>query len=227
MIISSVLNTYLQSVHTEISGQGFPIFSEIIYEPTLAWDAEARVVTVRSDVDLKVQTGDPNWLVMLWNREVLIPSEVQGRKFIPVRHSDGKTFKARYGDLQVSIAFVSSSIYMLEGLEEFLLVRDPRSSFQVTVPEIGEIVSIVKEWTPTSISKEDLDNYGSLVILTCNVVLGFPVAIPDPGTASLIYYPRYKIYLETYDGSGVQAVPKLYPGRTTIEVVPESTYEKN
>lgn len=224
MIISHVLSAFLSLVHSGIKNQGFPIFDEIVYAPDLIWDEEPRKVCVSNDFQLKIETDQNNWLIMIWNREALKVSDTQARKFVPIRNSDGKTLHARYGDLNVSLAFICTSIYMLEGVEEYLLTNDYRINYFVNVPNLGDIGVAVKDWNVGSLVKDDLTNYGSVVTLTITATIGFPVAVPDPGTVSLIYYPCLDIYIE--DGGGVMKIPKSYTGKTDLNFIVESEYEK-
>lgn len=178
MIIGKALQYLFTNLISDITADGFPIISEVLYSPQLHFNPELRKYIIANDIQFKNTTGLENWIGLIWNREIIKPSQDIPKRL--TAHTEnivaktGKTYNARMAETQVSLAFVGSSLAMLETLEENLLARNNRISYEVTT-DLADITVSIREFELASITKEDTTTYGSLATLVCNCVLTFPV----------------------------------------------------
>ena len=198
MIIGKAIGFFLQNMVTKISADGFPIVSEILYSPQLHFNPELRKYIIDQDVSFKDTTGLENWIGLIWNREAIKPSQDIPKRLTLYTENivakTGKTYRARIAEAQVSMAFVGTSLAMLETLEEDLLASNTQISFEVTT-DLVDIVTSVREFELTSITKEETTTYGSLATLGCNAVLTFPVIQYDQNAdVKLITEINFNIY---------------------------------
>jgi len=103
----------------------FPV-ADIRFDPTLEFFSEwgtQRRITAAIDEDLQAQKKARNWLLVLWNRQAIKKSE--GRHNTVAAATEGLTtrkFHMRRVTVDVTYAFISPSLDMLEGVEEWLTV---------------------------------------------------------------------------------------------------------
>ncbi len=202
MITSYIIGNYLNLIKDEDLG-AFPMLSQIVFSPTLAFDPDLRKLVVGEDIQFQIDEGLVDWVGMMWSREPLRRSEIQGRRVALVDKANvlpaapiAKGYNCRMADLQMNILLVSPSIYVLENVEEMLIASEPRKSFNTNFgPEIGDLAASVTAYEVTSLEKEDKTTYGTLATIGITATLVYHVIVPfPPMDAKLIRQIEADIY---------------------------------
>jgi len=175
MITSLVLNTYFNILRNKLTG--FPLFSEFVYAPDLAFDPKVREYIVKSDVNFKSTTGLDNWVAVVWNRELAKKSVYQSRRF-NLSNKSGNVADlgdARLVDISLNLNYISTSLTLLEGFEEIFIPTDNNIDFDVNLGERGYVTASVNNFELISLTKESNETLGSLVTLSTSQSITYPL----------------------------------------------------
>lgn len=205
MITSLVVKQHFQNLQSLLSY--FPILTTVKYVPSLTFDPDLRKHVVLEDVSFKRASGMAEWIGILWSREALQVSDVQGRRFDTVRKvitnpaaPVGTVHGSRFTSLPLTLAFVGTSLHTITILEEFILTHEFRTSFEVDCGEVvGTIDVSVTNSEISGLNKEDHATYGSIAVLTVTQTLQYPVVWTPGSDVKLIATVDDNIYEYDYE----------------------------
>lgn len=205
MITSIVVDKFFDFVDDQISKQicvndySIPGYT---YNSSLAFDTKIRKKIVLQDADIARTKAKPIWMMKLFSRDALKPSESNARPMQSQRvYTDELTMKVgnqRQVQCPLQVAFISNSPTLIENLEEVILTQNFKQTFTVDFATVknAEIASLfeglppfsvaVQEFTGDSLNKEDTKQYGPIITLTCSVQLHFPLILPASGPHPII-----------------------------------------
>lgn len=173
------------------------VFDAKVFDPDLNFDPRGRQVAVSEDVKLKLRSGQQNWLLLMWTREIITAWEEQGRSFVLGKRELGEVETGQYdyrmGKVALKLGLVSPSMLRLEGVEEALHVRRVDGSFDYVIDGLGTYKGVVSNFTTSGLVKLPTDQFGSLSSLLLDVVLLYPILVAK-GNAKLVGRVALDIY---------------------------------
>lgn len=177
MITTCMLKSYFNIFRTLL--MDLPLYPEFIYDPQLQFSTKIRERIVKNDVEFKASKGSDNWIAAVWNRDLVKKSAYTARRSkVYNSNTDGLVTNAgaeRLVDLPVNITFFSTSLNLIEAVEEIIITTEMGKSYQSEIPGIGLVTASINNFDMTSLVKEDSTTMGSLSSIATSAQLTYPI----------------------------------------------------
>jgi len=192
-VVSLACQAFLTTLQSLLSS--YPIYDRVLYDPDLTYDKTLRRYIVSEDIDFKDTQVNKNWVGVLWNREMVTPSEAGRRHVIRGEQVAGQSVKyaGKFAKLKMEFLFISSDMDTLEQIEEFLFVKAFPDETNMTLFSVSFKVGI-QSFELSGFQSLDIEQYGSLSALSGSAGLHFPVVLQEVEASAIILYPLLTIY---------------------------------
>ena len=175
----------IKGFHEMLRGtvKDFVTITKIVHDPDMGFSPILKSEMVTNDF-IAQNAGRPDWLAIVWNRDMLRPCAEQGRQFQGVKSMVNKApeailYRVRYVDLTINNMFVAPTMDVIEYLEETFLCFFPSGPFDFSIertPNLN-ILASVKTFDTTGVSRLGYENYGSVSILSTTANIVYPLIL--------------------------------------------------